>query len=68
MLFFVFSLLIIVLLSLLTNKVEYISKTCSLISDCCIILYADDMLLLSVSVTRVEQLLSCMHVNVNSLG
>jgi len=34
-----------------------LSKTCSLTSDCSIILYADDILLLSLSVTRLEQLL-----------
>ena len=34
-----------------------LSKTCSLTSDCSIILYADNILLLSISVTRLEQLL-----------
>jgi len=34
-----------------------LSKTCSLASDCSILLYADDILLLSLSVTRLEQLL-----------
>ena len=36
---------------------DELSKTCSLTSDCSIILYADDILLLSLSVTRLEQLL-----------